>query len=291
MATLKDKIEFEIGEAEQAIKQTSGQFPRAFLLIIIGGILALVPTYIITKNISLNIWQKTYSQYLITAKPSFQNPKAIRIIKNYLVAAGAGSYAAAAEIKNENLDLALKNAAYAFNFYNANNQLIYSEKGTFFLLPNQKTYIVAPLVKANEEIKKAELFLPENLPWKKPYYIPEAKLLTSLPYVYNQSSPSGLAAEGVVENTSVYQLGQIRLVFLVFDGSGNVVGINQRSEFAILPNERRAYKQLWPNLNANLVSVQVFAEANSLDASNITAPRVKTNPSSDLSRPESNPRR
>jgi hypothetical protein len=291
MYTLKDKIEFEAREAKQSIKQKLDQFPRWFRWLLIIDVLVLFPTYIITKNVTLNIWQKKYSQYLIAAKPSFQNPKPIKIIKTYLVSTAANTYAyaAATEIRNENLDLSLKNQIYTYNFYNDKGDLVYSDKGTFFLLPNQKTYIVMPRLETNEHITKAELQLPAQLLWQKPLSIPQVKLLASLPYVYDQMSPQALVAEGVVENTSVYQLGQIRIVFLIFDKTGKAVGISQRNESVILPNERRAYKQLWPNLNASGLSVQVFAETNTLDVANITAPDIPPGSSSDLNRSQINP--
>lgn len=290
MPTLKDKIEFETSEIRLFFKQKLSQFPRWFRWLLIIGVLLLIPTYLITKNVTLNIWQKKYSQYLITAKPSFQNPKPVKIIKTYLVSTAANTYAAATEIRNDNLDLALKNQTYTYNFYNDKNELVYSDQGTFFLLPNQETYIVMPRLETNEHIQRGELQLPEQPLWQKPLFIPQVRLLASLPYVYDQMSPQTLVAEGVVENTSAYQLRQIRIVFLIFDKTGKAVGISQRYESVILPNERRAYKQLWPNLSAFGLSVQVFAETNTLDVANITAPDFPANSSSDLNRPQTNPR-
>lgn len=287
MSLLKDKLELDIQEAEAFAQKNLSQFPPILVWLIVSALLAVIPAYYISRSVSQKIWLARYQQGAIVGKPSFTNPQAPKISDVTLTTSGPNNFAAVVKISNQNLDLSINNVPYTFTFYNAQKQQIYQDQGTLFLLANQTKYITAPTFTPNEPIVFADFQLPQTLPWQKRLSIPTVNFFTSLPQTFEQYSPLAFVAQGDFVNNSPYTLSKVRLTFVLFDHNQNIIGTSQRDEFTVTPFERRAYKQLWPNMTAgNLSRVDVTADTDTLDSSNLSAPAVNSNMSSDLSRPK-----
>lgn len=286
MSLLKDKIELNIQEAGLFTQKSLGQFPRVFVWLIVIALLAIIPAYYTARGLSLKIWSGRYGQGLISAKPSFTNPAAPKISTVTVTTLGPGSYSAIVQISNQNLDLSADSVPYSFVFLNSQKQEIYRYSDKLFLLPNQTKYITAPKFTPPDQIAYADFELPQTLPWQKRLAIPAVDFSTSLPQTFQQSSPSAFVVQGDFVNKSPYILKKVRLTFVLFGPSGNIIGVSQRDESTVTPFERRAYKQLWPNMSAgNLGRVDVTADTDTLDPQNLSAPTINSNSSSDLSRP------
>jgi hypothetical protein len=287
MSLLTEKIELDIQEGELAAKNALSDLPPLVRWGIIILVVAIIPSYFIAKSVAFNIWQARYKQGAITAKPSFTNPVAPKTSNVFLTTIGPGQYAAAVKITNPNLDLSLDNIPYEVDFLNSQKQQIYNYKDTLFLLPNQSKYLVVPTFSVTDQITYTSLVLPQTLPWQKRLQIPQVSLITSLPTTFTQNSPQAFVVQGDVYNNSPYALSKVRLTFIIFDTSGNIIGTSQRIESTFAPFERRTYKQLWPNVAiSNLGGVSVAADTDTLDSSNLSVPAPQTNSASDLSRPK-----
>ncbi len=290
MPFLKEKIELAAEEAELKAESYIGYLPNFLKWSLILLILGLLPVYLITKTISVRYWNSAYKDHLVSATPSFKDPKPLSVGNITLTTSGQGIYSATVEISNENFELSLQNVPYEFRFYNQKNEFITSVSDTFFILPNQKKYLTVPRLEAQEQLVGAEIVLPSEPAWQKRLSIPKIDLLTSIPDFYNQVDPLGFTVEGSVTNNSPYQIKQIKLTFLVYDKKGDIVAINVRNEYSLRPYERRAYKQLWPSVfGSDIKSVKVMTETNALDSANLTPPEIKQDSSSDLNRPQTNP--
>ncbi len=286
MSLLKDKIELDVQEAELYTQKKLSQFPPVLIWLIVLALLAVIPAYYISRSLSQKIWLARYEQGAIVAKPSFTNPQAPQISPVTLTNSGSGGIAAVVQISNQNLDLSIDNVPYSFTFYNAQKQQIYQYQNTLFLLPNQAKYVTAPKFTPSQPIAYSNFGLPQTLPWQKRLAIPTVNFSTSQPQTFEQTSPIAFVAQGDFVNNSPYTLGTVHLTFVLFDQSNNIIGISQRDEFTVAPFERRAYKQLWPNMVApNLNRIDVTADTNTLDPNNLSAPGINSNSSSDLSRP------
>lgn len=290
MALIKEKIEVAIGESELKVQNQFSQFPKFLRWFIIVSLIGFIPAYFGAKAISNYYWQKQYSTSLTLAKPSFTQAKEPTVQRLDITSLGPGKYAAVATVINENLDLSLENGAYQFNFFNNRGESVYKETKNFFLLPNQKKYLVAPNISSSDEIISGTLTFPNKLNWQKRINIPQVQLLANKPGTYNQLEPLAFVAEGSVVNNSPYNLGQIRLAFLLLDNSGKIIGTSQRYESTLMPTERRAYKQLWPGIySTEVAETKVIAETNTLDGTNLNLPKTQITPASDLDRPQTNP--
>ena len=286
MSLLKDKIEVDIGLAELKTQQALQRFPPAMRWMLVICVVLIIPAYFIAKGASYRYWSKNYRQYLISAKPSFTNPKDPEKSDIFLTTTGNGNYGAAMQITNDNLDLALPETGYQFTFFDAKGEQVYQESGSAFLLPNDKKYLVVPRFTSQQPVKGANFSWTQALAWQKRASIPQINIQTSSPNTYNQFIPPAFVAEGNYLNNSPYQLAKVRLTFLVLDRTGAIVAVSRRDDSTVAPYERRSYKQLWPNVYGDpSYAMKIFAETNPLDPQNLTLPATPTTPASDLSRP------
>lgn len=287
MSLFKDKIELDIQEAEMLAQKSLSGFPVVLRWLFVFLIIAIIPAYFISKSAAQKIWLTRYQQGAITAKPSFINPQAPKKSPVTLTNSGSKGVAALVQISNQNLDLSTENVPYSFTFYNSQKQQIYQYQDKLFLLPNQTKYITAPTFFPTEPVAYADFQLPQALPWQKRLAIPAVNLSASEPQTFEQASPLAFVAQGDFVNNSPYTLTKVRLTFVLFDRNQNIIGVSQRDEFTVTPFERRAYKQLWPNMIApNLGHIDVTADTDTLNPSNLSVPEVNSNTSSDLSRPK-----
>ena len=285
MSLFKDKIELEVEEMELAAQKSLNNFPPLQKWLLIVFLILIIPGYYTAKAISYHIAYNKYQQTLLTAKPSFSNAKAPVISAVTVTTLKQGSYAAVATITNPNFDLSLDNVPYQVIFYNSQKQQIYSYSDTLYLLPNQTKYLTVPTFTASDVVAFTNLQLPPSLPWQKRLQIPTVKLLTSLPSPSQQSSPPAFVVTGDFTNNSPYTLGTVRLAFVLYDTSSNIIGVSQRDEFTVAPFERRSYTQLWPNSFAPILSkIDVQAYTDTLNQNNLSVPIEASSSASDLSR-------
>lgn len=262
------------------------ELPSLKRTILAVGLIAIIPSYFVTKYVSYGFWNFQYRNEYIAARPSFEQSQDVVVGKAHVLSTGANSYTAYAELENKNLDLAFNKAAYEFTFFNKEGAQVASSRGSLFMLPNSAKYIVVPRVISEDPIVSASVTV-NDVRWQKKALIPEITLRTPEPATYTSLNPLEFVAEGIVVNNSAYRLGQVRLVFLLYGKSGEIIGVSSRSEFTVLPSERRAYVQRWPNIYQDEVAkLEVFAETNALDGNNLI---LQDLPGGNLDRLEANP--
>jgi hypothetical protein len=285
MSLFKDKIELQIQEAELATQKSLERFPPLLKWLLVGCLVAIIPGYYAAKAISRHIWQNKYQKTQLTAKPSFTNPKAPVVSNITVTTLKQGSYAAVITISNPNFDLSLDQVPYQVIFYNAQKQQIYSYSDQLYLLPNQTKYLTVPTFTANNPVAYTNLQLPQTLPWQKRLQIPTVDLITSPANSSQESSPPAFVVTGDFTNNSPYTLGTVRLTFVLYDSSNNIIGVSQRDEFTVAPFERRSYTQLWPNSYVtDLGKIDVEAYTDTLNQNNLSVPAEASSSASSLSR-------
>lgn len=291
MSLFKQKVELEMAEAELLIQKNLGQFPPLIKWLVIIIVIGLLPAFYLTKKISSTYWQKKYQSFHLIGKPSFENPLELKINKVTVFFEDNNTYSALAEITNENLELAARQISFKFNFFNAQGQKITvlsgETQGETFILPSQTKYLISPKIVSTDKIVTSKLETTKKPLWQKRLNIPKVKLITTLPTFENITDPPAFVAEGYVQNSSPYRLKQVRLTFIVYNTSNQILAVSSRDEFDLKPYERRAYKQLWPNLRLNSVlNIKVTSETNVLDPSNLQLDTEPASPASDLDRPK-----
>lgn len=283
MDFLKEKIELKVAETELKAGRALSGFSPAQKRILIFCLVALIPVYIITKEIFLHVNLGKFRQSALIAIPAVQNPQAPQISDININQAGTGVYSVAAKITNPNLTYSLDNVSYNFVLYNAHGQQIYQSPATLYLLPGESKYLILPRVESQEKITSAEIKFPTAPAWQKRLTIPNVPLVASIPSFTNQQNPVAFVIQGNIYNNSPYQLGQVDINFLLRDVSGKILAASSRTEFTVNPFERRAYVQVWPGVYSTDVSkIDVLPATNILDENNLTLPQASVTPSSSL---------
>jgi hypothetical protein len=283
MAGIKEKIQVNVQGAFLGVQEKSFSFVREFkalpnwkrILILVVAI-AIIPLYLLLRFGTEQYLSVRYAREALSAHAAInvvQNPVVgnMSIIKN-----PNGSYSAVALVSNPNLDLAAENISYTASFVDSEKRTLSTEKGSIYLLPNEKKYLVFPKLAATPVGIAGGTVKLGEVKWQKRLNIPEVKLRASEPLLYDEANPLTFIAEGSIINDSPFEIGSARIVFLLFDDSNKIIGVSQRDEFKLVPFGRRAYKQLWPGLYRSQVKkIQVLPVTNTLDSKNVT---VTTNP-------------
>jgi hypothetical protein len=270
MSLFTDELEVKAQELELQTVQKIRAFSRGKKILLIFFLIGIIPAYILARIISQGYWSGQYKNFLISARPSFVQAKDVKVQEIGVFPTGSNTYTAYAYVSNENLELSAKKATYIFTFYDSAGGKVASDTGDFFILPNEKKYLVAPKVQTPDKVTKATISF-KDVQWQKKTSIPSVKINALQPNLYDQFDPLALVVEGTIVNPSPYLLSEVRIVFLLYDRNHKLVSVSQRQEFTVKSGERRTYKQLWPNLQTTQVaSVQVFAETNVLNSVNLS---------------------
>lgn len=275
MAGIKETIQVNAQGALLGVQEGGFSFVNQFRampkwkrVLILIVLIAIIPGYLAARFGTEQYLASKYGRGALSGHAAFniaQDPVlgSMQIIRN-----PNNTYSAVVEVSNPNLDLSANNISYTATFQSSGREI--TDSGTFYLLPNEKKYLVFPRINAAGAVSSGSLRV-ENINWQKRLNLPDVPLRASEPILYDEANPLQFVAEGSIINNSPYQVGTARIVFLLFDASDRIIGVSQRDESALLPFGRRAYLQLWPGIYRDQVSkVQVIPSTNVLDANNIT---------------------
>ncbi len=292
MAGIKESVQVNVQGALLGVQEGGFSFvtqfknmPRWKQWVILIVAISIVPAYLIARIGTEQYLAQKYGRQSLVAHPAKKNTQQPVVGPMTILQNPNGTYSAVVMITNPNIELSAANISYTASFFNSNKQTVYNPSGTFFLVPNDKKYIVFPKIDSSTAITSGTIKLSE-VKWQKKLNVPEVKLRASEPILTDEANPLTFIVEGSIINDSPYQISTARIVFLLYDESGKIIGVSQRDENQLKPNGRRAYKQLWPGLYKSQVKkVQVIPFTNPLDPQNITTDKVPV----DNSPPTDNP--
>lgn len=256
-----------------------GQLPRWKRIIILTIAIAIIPGYLIARFGTEQYLAQKYGRGALTAQAAFNTAQDPLVGDMQIIRNPNNTYSGVVLITNPNIELSANGITYTATFLSSGKQTLYSTNGTFFLLPNEKKYIVIPRIDSGAVAVASGSIEMSNINWQKRLNIPDVALRASEPLLYDEANPLTFVAEGSIINDSPYQIGAARIVFLLFDEANKIIGVSQRDESRLLPFGRRAYKQLWPGLYRSQVrKVQVIPTTNTLDPQNISTNAQSTPP-------------
>lgn len=266
---VKEKTEYKKLKFLYELWFTFGHFSLLLKTLLIVFVIGFIPVYFLTKYISLGVSYSSLLNVLVEARKPSIIASSLKTGSVKLLVNGSGTYAAFAELENPNLDLSASQVNYQFDFYGDSGSVIKTQTGNTFVEPGQKKFIIAPRIESDKYLKKVEFKINSSNLVKR-FEVPKIQLTAGTPQYYNQLEPAGFVVEGLVFNNSPYSLKSVQVKFLLYSNSGEVLAVSQREENSMAPFERRAYKQIWPNIYTNQISrVEVFPETNILDRNNL----------------------
>jgi hypothetical protein len=276
MSDLKENFDIQVETAKLRAAEAGlsfGSYFRSFpawkrrLLYLM--LILIIPGYVVVRYGVEQAVALRLKQQVLSAHPSFSTTEEPTIGSVRVLSLAPGQYAAYAEVQNNNLDLAADNVPYTFHFNGSTGGEAVSSGGTLFLLPNQKKYVVASRVDSAVGVSSATLELGE-IKWQKKLDMPTVELKTPESFLSEEINPLRLTVEGSVVNNSPYQLGTVKLVFLLYNSAGNVIAVSQRDEFRVSAFGRRSYVQQWPGLyKTDVAKIVTIADTNTLDGNNV----------------------
>ena len=129
-----------------------GDLPTWKRIIILIIAIAIIPAYLIARFGTEQYLIQKYGRTALTAQPAFkvsQNPvvDTMQIIRN-----PNNTYSAVVLVSNPNIELSADNISYTATFQNSEKQTVYSTNDKFYLLPNEKKYIVFPRIESGSAV-------------------------------------------------------------------------------------------------------------------------------------------
>ncbi len=279
MATLKESLEIQYSglavfasETVLGFKNWLQTMPVWQRFIFLFLVIAIIPAYLGSRIGLSQYMSLQYARNSLVVHPAYTVTMPIKVEKTEVLKNPNGNYSAYAIISNPNLDLAIDNLRYIFDFYNSSNQKINSSSGTTYLLPDEKKWLVISRIESTEDLVKAEVnFDSQN--WQKRISLPDIKLRLPEPTITEQTNPLAVVTEGAAINQTEFALKQIRIVIVLYGDNNKVLAVASRDENNLQPFQRRAYKLSWPNLYQNQIKrVELQGYTNTLDSRNISEP-------------------
>ena len=187
-----------------------------------------------------------------------------------------GFYDLAAKVENLNPNFGLAQFRYAFELFDAADQLIVRKEGDSFILPNQSKYIIEANVAVGAAPVKTELVILDSVKtdWQRlndNFETPDIYVHDKqFKYLENQAGqPASAQVSGIIKNNSDFDFDKIVVSVALFDTNKEMIGVNKTQAHTIPASEERYFSVLWFSpLVGEVKSVDVLADTNLFSDSN-----------------------
>ncbi|MBP9686225.1 MAG: hypothetical protein KBD66_00290 [Candidatus Doudnabacteria bacterium] len=236
-------------------------------ILLVACVVALVPGYWLFRVGVRYVYGWGYQKYHVAARPAFLDPQPLQAAVLTILPVRNAGFMAYAKVSNSNLRISATQFIYTVTFYTAERTSIYQTSGQSYVGPGGEVWVVVPLFTPTETPVTGVLEI-TNVSWQQKFTIPEVLLTAPDPIRFAEAG--GVRLEGVLVNGSSYKLGSARVVVLVEDTNGRVIGVADRAEFSLLPRERRGYVVHIPGVELDGIGrVITVPYTNTSDLSNI----------------------
>jgi hypothetical protein len=266
----KQKIEIAVQERELKTKEFFDGFSRRRRITFFTLVVLIIPIYFITKNAVAAVYLRSFSKTQISAHPASLVTLPIEVVETKALTMVGDTYSAYALVKNQNKDLVAKDIKYTFTFFDAAGKPLGTSSDKTFLLGGEQKYLILPNIRLNQKPSRVTVEIAEP-EWKKRLGIPNVVIKSSIPQYFDSTDPLGFEIDGTIQNQSESTVGAVKISAIVLDKSGKVIGVTQRVENILAPQEIRGYKMFWPIPLAGQISgaPKIITEVNVLDIDNI----------------------
>lgn len=277
MSDIKEQAQIEIQSAEVAVQEmganTFSEFkamPRWKRIVALTLLIAIIPSYLIVRIGISAYLSSRYNRDALVAHESYSGVSAPVLSELNILPSSNNLYSAYVEVSNPNIELGASNIPYTAVFKDGSGKQVATSTGSFYLLPDDKKYLVIPRIESSTEIKSGEITL-GTVSWQKRINIPQVEISTAPLLVTQTEDPLAFQAEGAIINRSTFKLKTVRIVFLLYDYRGKIVAVSQRDENNVeASGGRRGFIQTWPGLAVTEIKdVRVIPYTNVMDNANL----------------------
>jgi hypothetical protein len=178
-----------------------------------------------------------------------------------------------AKIVNPNPNFGLAQINYTFKLYNSSGEEIKEQNGSSFILPGEEKYLIEGGMAVQDVPGGVDLVIEKAdiTDWQKfnaDYSLPNIYILNKeFKPVDNQ--PGVSQASGLIRNDSAFDFDKIIVSIVLFDGSGQIIGVNKTQANTVLAGEQRYFSALWYTpISGQVASVEMQADTNLLSDEN-----------------------
>lgn len=195
--------------------------------------------------------------------------QALSVSRSGAVSSGiAGKYDFYAEVTNPNAIFGSKKFDYLIDFKDSSGQVIASRKGSSFILPGERKYVVENNIDSAHAAASFnfEISNPEWAEFNDYYEKPNIQIVNKN---YNKiSGGAGFSeAVGLLKNESTFDFEIIKIQVILKDNDGNIVALNSTQMKTVKSGEERDFKVFWPNSFSGTVgNMETQAEVNVFDS-------------------------
>jgi hypothetical protein len=174
-------------------------------------------------------------------------------------------YDLVAKMENPNKNFGLSKMDYSFKLFDSDNNLLKEQKGSTFILPGQKKYLMEINIDAGKTVNHLELAVSnsDKTEWKKlndNFETPNI-FVRERQFKYLENNQG--EASGIIKNDSSFDFGEITVSIVLFSESKEILGINKTKVNSVLSGEERHFSTLWfEPVNGEIKSIEITAETN-----------------------------
>ena len=154
-------------------------------------------------------------------------------------------YNAVAYVENQNANAAIPNISYEFKVYDGNNILITTRVGQTFIAPNGRTAIFESGLSMGNRVPRRTSFAftsAQNF-YKVDQRFSDFKVFAKDATVGDEDTfPK---AQGVIENSSIYPVGELDVIAILYDEFGNALGVSKTISEALPPQSSKQVFFSW----------------------------------------------
>lgn len=202
--------------------------------------------------------------------PCFSTVQDLKIKKAEFVFGGNGTYDAVVRISNPNGNAGSPKFSYKAELKGEAGNVIDTKSGQSYIMPAEDKYIPMIGFAVGESQRPTNIsFEIMETEWKHFNERQQPPFSISSKGFKPGEGISGGEAYGIVRNESPYDFGNIRVVVVLRDLAGNLLGVNTRQIQTVRSGEARDFPMSWPyRLPGEVASVEVEAETNIYDEEN-----------------------
>lgn len=182
------------------------------------------------------------------------NPTGLLWTRSFRVRDGA--YSSVAYIQNPNSDAGVRSVHYRFSLYDERNIFVTERTGTAFIMPGSVTAIFEGNIETGSRVVSHTYFEFQETPkWEK---LEDTSIALQIKETAMSDTETVPRLTAAIENTSVRQLRDIKLVAIISDPAGNAFTASQTAVPILGPGETQKITFTWPtpfNLTVGRVAI------------------------------------
>lgn len=200
----------------------------------------------------------------------FSSVQDIAVRSSEFVFGGKDTFDALVKISNPNPSFGSPKFSYRAMLKDSLGNVIDEKNGSGFILPAESKYVAVIGFSVKKEENPSEVvFEISNTEWREFTDYQKPVLSISNKRFDLRSDIVGGESSGLLKNESAFDFDRIKVIVVLRDSGGKLVGVNMTQVSTVRAGEERDFPLLWPyQLPGEVSSVEVEAEANTYDTNN-----------------------